>query len=92
MRALMPPFNAPTVFPSRRPTRSVYSTDRTTRLRRARLSRDYPEMTRDQITRDQPRLPEIKGESVYSKLKLEARSAEITRDQITGDQPRLPEI
>ena len=58
LHALMP-LQRPHFVPSRRPTRSVYSTGRTSRLRRARLSRDYPEMTpgdpemtRDQITRD----------------------------------------
>ena len=39
--------------PSRRPTRLAYSTGRTSRLRRARLSRDYPKMT--PATRDDPR-------------------------------------
>ena len=39
--------------PSRRPTRLAYSTGRTSRLRRARLSRYYPELT--PATRDDPR-------------------------------------
>ena len=39
--------------PSRRPTRLAYSTGRTSRLRRAILSRYYPELT--PATRDDPR-------------------------------------